>query len=136
MPTGADIHPTSTVSSDAELGAGVKVGPYCAIEANVSVGEGSFVGSHVVLGAATANYHGDPDSYEPARCEIGKGAVIRSHSIVYAGASVGESQAGIAELTGDTLKVCMAAPGKPRPSDFSSKAGDGRSYTTWRFAKK
>ena len=90
MPTGADIHPTSTVSSDAELGAGVKVGPYCVIEANVSVGEGSFVGSHVVLGAATANYYGDPDSYEPARCEIGKGAVIRSHSIVYAGASVGE----------------------------------------------
>ena len=52
------------------------------------------------------------------------------------GASKGESQAGIFELIGDSLKICMSAPGQPRPADFSSKTGDGRSYTTWRLVKK
>lgn len=36
-----------------------------------------------------------------------------------AGTNAGKSQAGIAELNGDTLKICMAALGKPRPADFS-----------------
>jgi uncharacterized protein (TIGR03067 family) len=49
-----------------------------------------------------------------------------------AGTNKGQSQAGIFELSGDTLSICMAAPGQPRPAGFSSKAGDGRSYTTWR----
>ena len=48
-----------------------------------------------------------------------------------AGAAKGKSQSGIYELSGDTLRVCMSAPGGPRPSDFSSKPGDGRSYTVW-----
>jgi uncharacterized protein (TIGR03067 family) len=50
------------------------------------------------------------------------------------GPNAGQAQAGIFDLRGDTLRVCMAAPGKPRPADFSSKAGDGRSYTTWKGA--
>jgi len=48
------------------------------------------------------------------------------------GAHARKAQAGIVELRGDTLSICMSAPGKPRPVDFSSKAGDGRSYTIWR----
>jgi uncharacterized protein (TIGR03067 family) len=52
------------------------------------------------------------------------------------GASKGKSQAGIFELIGDSLKICMSAPGHPRPADFSSKPGDGRSYTTWRLIRK
>ncbi len=52
------------------------------------------------------------------------------------GASKGESQAGIFELIGDSLKICISAPGQPRPADFFSKTGDGRSYTTWRLVKK
>ena len=57
------------------------------------------------------------------------------HAIEYEnleGASKGKRQSGIFKLTGATLKICVSAPGKPRPADFSSKAGDGRSYTTWR----
>lgn len=52
------------------------------------------------------------------------------------GPNKGKAQAGIFELTGDKLSVCMSAPGQSRPSDFSSKAGDGRSYTTWRLLNK
>jgi uncharacterized protein (TIGR03067 family) len=32
---------------------------------------------------------------------------------------------GIYELDGDSLKICYAAPGKDRPTEFSSKAGSG-----------
>ena len=51
------------------------------------------------------------------------------------GASAGTSQAGIFELSGKALTICMSAPGRPRPADFSSTSGDGRSYTTWRPVK-
>jgi uncharacterized protein (TIGR03067 family) len=47
----------------------------------------------------------------------------------------GKSQAGIYALTGDTLRICTAAPGKPRPTDFTSVKGDGRSLTEWQRAK-
>jgi uncharacterized protein (TIGR03067 family) len=36
------------------------------------------------------------------------------------------SQKGIYELKGDTQKICFAAPGKPRPTDFTSKPKSGR----------
>ena len=47
----------------------------------------------------------------------------------------GKSQAGIYALTGETLRICTAAPGKPRPTDFTSAKGDGRSFTEWTRAK-
>jgi uncharacterized protein (TIGR03067 family) len=52
------------------------------------------------------------------------------------GASAGKPQAGIYELDGDVLKVCMSPPGKAAPRDFSSKTGDGRSYTIWRLVER
>lgn len=61
------------------------------------------------------------------------------HAIDYVnleGANAGKPQAGIVELDGEQLSICMAAPGKPRPTKFASTSGDGRSYTTWRLVKK
>jgi uncharacterized protein (TIGR03067 family) len=52
------------------------------------------------------------------------------------GSNARKSQSGIVDLSGDTLKICMSPPGKPRPADFSSTRGDGRSYTTWRRSAK
>jgi uncharacterized protein (TIGR03067 family) len=52
------------------------------------------------------------------------------------GANKGKSQLGIFELSGPSLKMCVAPPGQPRPTDFSSKRGDGRNYTVWRLDKK
>jgi uncharacterized protein (TIGR03067 family) len=48
------------------------------------------------------------------------------------GTSAGKPQAGIFELNDGLLKICVSAPGQNRPNAFSSKPGDGRSYTVWR----
>ena len=48
------------------------------------------------------------------------------------GSNARKKQAGIFRVDGDALEICMGAPGKPRPSAFASKKGDGRSYTVWK----
>jgi uncharacterized protein (TIGR03067 family) len=48
------------------------------------------------------------------------------------GANKGKNQAGIYDLGGNILRVCMAAPGAPRPKEFESKTGDGRMFTVWK----
>jgi uncharacterized protein (TIGR03067 family) len=57
------------------------------------------------------------------------------HHIDYvnrSGKNKGKTQAGIYELAGDTLRICTGPPGGPRPREFRSEKGDGRSYTVWR----
>ena len=39
---------------------------------------------------------------------------------------------GIAELDGDSLRVNRASPGAPRPDDWASAAGGGRTVSRWR----
>jgi uncharacterized protein (TIGR03067 family) len=41
------------------------------------------------------------------------------------GPDKGKTMVGIYELEGDTYKVCMALPGKDRPTEFASKPGSG-----------
>ncbi len=38
-----------------------------------------------------------------------------------------KTKLGIYELKGDTYKYCLAPAGKPRPTEFTSKAGSGHS---------
>ena len=38
-----------------------------------------------------------------------------------------KTKLGIYELDGDTYKFCLAPAGKPRPAEFTSKPGSGRS---------
>lgn len=52
------------------------------------------------------------------------------------GANKGKGQQGIYEFDGDTLKFCVAPPGKPRPAEFASTRGDGRSFTTWKRSEE
>lgn len=73
------------------------------------------------------------------RARFALDASKKPHAVDYVnleGANRRKSQRGIFELKGDQLRVCMAPPGKLRPRDFSSKVGDGRSYTTWRRTGK
>jgi len=47
------IHPTALVDGGAELGADVQVGPYSVIGKGVVIGDGSWIGPHVVLRGPT-----------------------------------------------------------------------------------
>jgi uncharacterized protein (TIGR03067 family) len=47
-------------------------------------------------------------------------------------ASKGKTQLGIYEVEGDTMKICFAAPGRPRPTDFEARTGDGRTSAVWK----
>jgi uncharacterized protein (TIGR03067 family) len=52
------------------------------------------------------------------------------------GQAAGQSMHGIYEFQGDTMKICYAGPGKPRPTEFSAKEGSGQTCATWKRAKK
>src|SRR5690349_16850512 len=42
---------------------------------------------------------------------------------------------GIYELNGDTLRSCVAAPGKDRPTEFTGKAGSGQTLRVFKRVK-
>lgn len=51
------------------------------------------------------------------------------------GFTAGKKQLGIYEVEGDTFKACFAKPGNARPTDFSSKPGEGRTLSVWQREK-
>ena len=49
------------------------------------------------------------------------------------GEDKGKKMQGIYEIeSADTIRVCGAAPGKERPTDFSAKTGSGRTLVTYK----
>jgi uncharacterized protein (TIGR03067 family) len=47
------------------------------------------------------------------------------------GRHFGETSLAIYELDGDTLRLCRAAPGDPRPTTFKSTPGTGTAFMTY-----
>ncbi|MDP4795706.1 MAG: acyl-ACP--UDP-N-acetylglucosamine O-acyltransferase [Rhodospirillales bacterium] len=89
-----DIHPTAIVDPKAELGLGVKIGPYSVIGAGVRLGDGVQLMSHVVvegqttIGPATRVFPFSSIGHQPqdlkfrgevSTLEIGARNVIREH---------------------------------------------------------
>ena len=56
----------------------------------------------------------------------------RMNYVLVYGPHKGKAQHGVYRLEGGTLETCFAAPGRERPADFSSTAGDGRTLTQWK----
>jgi uncharacterized protein (TIGR03067 family) len=50
------------------------------------------------------------------------------------GPTKGRKHLGIYEFDGEQLKFCFGSPDAPRPSEFVSKSGDGRTNTVWKRA--
>ncbi|NNE67426.1 MAG: acyl-ACP--UDP-N-acetylglucosamine O-acyltransferase [Pyrinomonadaceae bacterium] len=65
--TSPTIHSTAVVSSEANLGGGVSLGPFVVIEGNAEIGEGTSIGAHSVVHSNT---------------KIGKHNRIHSHVIL------------------------------------------------------
>ena len=73
----ADIHPT------------VRIGDGTIIYDNVKIDEGTIICNNCVIGEPTAEYYRN-DEYKQQPTHIGSGGLIRSHSIIYAGAKIGD----------------------------------------------
>ena len=94
------IHATAIIEPGAQISAGVTVGPYSVIGANVSIGKGTTVGPHCVIDGHTTigeNNHfyrfcsigGMPQDKkyagEPTRLEIGDGNTVREYVTINTG---------------------------------------------------
>lgn len=51
------------------------------------------------------------------------------------GPDKGRAMLGIYEFNGDTLRTCYAPAGKPRPAEFVTREGDGRTLSAWKRRK-
>ena len=119
-PAGAVIHPTAMVARGAELGAGVRIGPYCTVGANVVIEDGVELVSHVVVDGHTRI---GPDvvlypfctvglapqdlkyAGQPTRCEIGARTQVREHCTIHRGTVTGK---GITRVGADCLLMAVA----------------------------
>ena len=80
----ASVHPSALVDPRAQLGARVTIGPYTIVHANVQLGDDSWVGAHCELGCPAH------DPSQGGLLSIGNHALIRSHSVFYEGAVLGD----------------------------------------------
>jgi UDP-N-acetylglucosamine acyltransferase len=114
------IHPTAMVARGAEIGTGVRIGPWCTVGANVVIEDGTRLVSHVVVDGHTSI---GPDAIlfpfctvglepqdlkyrgEPTRCTIGARTQIREHCTIHRGTATGR---GITQVGEDCLIMAVA----------------------------
>lgn len=77
------IHNTAIISSKAQIGKNVVIGPYSIIHDNVVLHEDVSIGAFCEIGVENNLTSGDP-------LVIGRGGQIRSHSVFYSGSVFGE----------------------------------------------
>ena len=119
-PTRTLIHPTAVIDPGAELGVGVRIGPYCTVGPNVVIEDGAQLVSHVVADGHTRigpdvvlypfctvgmapqdlKYRG-----EPTKCEIGARTQIREHCTIHRGTTTGR---GLTSVGSDCLLMAVA----------------------------
>ena len=114
------IHPTAIIDPGAKLGRDVAVGPYSVIGAKVEVGEGTWIGSHVVLegpmriGKRNKIFHfaslGSPPqdkkyANEPTSVEIGDDNTIREYVTISRGTS---QDVGVTRLANENWIMAYA----------------------------
>lgn len=78
------------ISKKANIGSNVKIGDNTVIYDNVIIGDNSIICNDCVLGEPINSYYSS-DNYENPVLKIGADSLIRSHSIIYAGSTIGDS---------------------------------------------
>ena len=75
------IHPTAIIGKNVTLETGVKIGPYCVIVGNVTIGKGTRLHSHVTIGFPAQ----DTGTYESiGTIKIGNHCEIREFATIHA----------------------------------------------------
>ena len=108
----AVIHPTAIIEPGAKVAAGVQVGPWCHVGADVTLGAGTRLVSHVVVDGHTTVGEGvvlypfctvglAPQDLkyrgEPTRCVIGARTQIREHCTIHRGTVTGSGVTRVGE---------------------------------------
>ncbi len=104
------IHPTAIIARGAELGRGVRVGPYCTVGPDAVLEDGVELVSHVVVDGLTRIGEGvvvypfctvglAPQDLkyqgEPTRCEIGPRTQVREHCTIHRGTVTGRGTTSV-----------------------------------------
>lgn len=87
---GTRIHPTAVVSPAARLGTDVTIGAFTLVHDDVVIGDRTVVGSHCVLGEPATAIDRLRSTADVTTCTVGPDSLIRSHSVLYQGAVVGD----------------------------------------------
>ena len=110
--TEPDIHPTAIVGSGTKIGENVRIGPYCVVEDEVTLGDGTELKSHVVVAGRTtlgkncqifpfASVGSQPQDLkyngEPSRLIIGDNCVIRENATINPGTEGGGMETRIGD---------------------------------------
>jgi UDP-N-acetylglucosamine acyltransferase len=115
-----EVHPSSVVSKDARLADGVVIGPFCIVEGDSSLGAGTLLRSHVVIGPyteigedndiyphATVGLQPQDLKYQgtPTRLRLGHRNVIRESCTLHRGT---EGGGGLTTIGNDSLFMVNA----------------------------
>jgi acetyltransferase-like isoleucine patch superfamily enzyme len=73
-----------------KIGKKTRIGDNSIIYDNVDIGDHSIICNDCVIGEPLSDYY-DDDKYKNPKTIIGKNALIRSHSLIYAGVAVGDN---------------------------------------------
>lgn len=78
-----------TLGHNVQLGTNVRIGDNTTIYDNVVIGDNTVICNDCVIGEPIADYYRNPD-YQNPPLHIGADSLIRSHSILYAGSTIGD----------------------------------------------
>jgi uncharacterized protein (TIGR03067 family) len=137
--TGEAMEPTAEESSDAAPVASAANDPSPEIEGEwqmVACNADGYpipesmvkTGKRIARSGETASYFG-AQRIMKARYTVDRGT--DPHGIDYA-LKDGKSQYGIWKFEGEILHICFAPAGKPRPTDFTARKGQGHTFTSWK----
>lgn len=78
------------ISEGAIIGANVSIGDNCVVYDNVVIGDNSVICNDCIIGEPLSSYYQNRETYINPTTTIGSGALIRSHTIIYAGNVIGD----------------------------------------------
>jgi uncharacterized protein (TIGR03067 family) len=89
-------------------------------------------GSRTMMGAETKVVFGGQTMVHAKVRMNEQASPVEVDYLNLSGPKRGSVSFGIMQWIGDEVVFCMAAPGAPRPAEFSCEKGSGRTFSRWR----